>query len=91
VATAMTAAVKAAEAAHQKPFASVGIEINRGKGVVELDIAGRLADASRAVPAAGLRICGGAGASRSAKTRLGENKRAVVGVSELRVWGGTAI
>ena len=63
MATAMTAAVKAAvkaaEAAHQKPFASVGIEINRGRGVVELDIAGRLADASRAVPAAGLRICGG--------------------------------
>jgi len=48
-----------AEAAHQKPFASIGIATNRGKGVVELDIAGRLADASRAVAAAGLRICGG--------------------------------
>ena len=53
MATAMTAAdaVKAAaevraEAAHQKPFASVGIETNRGRGVVELDIAGRLAFAS---------------------------------------------
>ena len=68
MATAMTAAdaVKAAaevraEAAHQKPFASVGIEINRGKGVVELDIAGRLADASRAVgsltPSAALVWC----------------------------------
>jgi hypothetical protein len=38
----------------QEGFASVGVILNRGRGVVDLSIAGRLADSSRAARAAGL-------------------------------------
>jgi hypothetical protein len=38
----------------EEGFASVGVVLNRGRGVVDLNIAGRLADSSRAARAAGL-------------------------------------
>ena len=45
-ATAVEAAVKASVAAHQKPFASVGIETNGRRGVVDPDVAGSITNAA---------------------------------------------
>ena len=53
VATAMTAAVKAPEAAEQKGHVSVRLVTNGWRRVVNLDIAGRLAFGSRACAVAG--------------------------------------